>query len=75
MDADVKAGLDKAITKEDVEKVFTDFVAKTEAPKEEKPAAPSGEKPYIIAVTACPTGIAHTFMVRKKLKKQQKRWD
>ena len=72
MDADVKVGLDKATTKEDVEKVFADFVAKTEAPKEEKTAAPSGEKPYIIAVTACPTGIAHTFMAAEKIKETAK---
>ena len=72
MDADVKAGLDKATTKADVEKVFADFVAKTEAPKEEKQAAPSGEKPYIIAVTACPTGIAHTFMAAEKIKETAK---
>ena len=72
MDADVKAGLDAATTKADVEKVFADFVAKTEAPKEEKPVAPSGEKPYIIAVTACPTGIAHTFMAAEKIKETAK---
>ena len=64
MDADVKAGLDAATTKADVEKVFTDFVVKT--------AAPSGEKPYIIAVTACPTGIAHTFMAAEKIKETAK---
>ena len=73
MDSDVKAGLDKATTKEDVEKVFADFVVKTEAPKkEEKQVAPSGEKPYIIAVTACPTGIAHTFMAAEKIKETAK---
>ena len=73
MDADVKAGLDAATTKADVEKVFADFVAKTEAPKEEeKSAVPSGEKPYIIAVTACPTGIAHTFMAAEKIKETAK---
>ena len=58
--------------KQNVEKVFADFVAKTETPKEEKPVAPSGEKPYIIAVTACPTGIAHTFMAAEKIKETAK---
>lgn len=74
MDPEVKAGLDAATTKEDVEKVFSDFVAKSEAPKEEKKeeAKPSGEKPYIIAVTACPTGIAHTFMAAEKIKETAK---
>ena len=74
MDPEVKAGLDAATTKEDVEKVFSDFVAKSEAPKEEKKeeTKPSGEKPYIIAVTACPTGIAHTFMAAEKIKETAK---
>ena len=74
MDPEVKAGLNAATTKEDVEKVFSDFVAKSEAPKEEKKeeAKPSEEKPYIIAVTACPTGIAHTFMAAEKIKETAK---
>ncbi|MEW5208276.1 PTS fructose transporter subunit IIB, partial [Bacillus cereus] len=28
------------------------------------------DTPYILAVTACPTGIAHTYMARDALKKQ-----
>ena len=27
-------------------------------------------EPYVLAVTACPTGIAHTYMARDALKKQ-----
>ena len=30
------------------------------------------QKPYIIAVTACPTGIAHTFMAAEKIKETAK---
>ena len=30
------------------------------------------DEPYILAVTACPTGIAHTYMARDSLKKQAK---
>ena len=30
------------------------------------------KKPYIIAVTACPTGIAHTFMAAEKIKETAK---
>ena len=71
MDSEVKAGLEAATTKEDVEKVFADFVAKTQ-PEKEEVTAPSGEKPYIIAVTACPTGIAHTFMAAEKIKETAK---
>ena len=33
----------------------------------------SQEEPYILAVTACPTGIAHTFMAEEKLKETAKK--
>lgn len=33
-------------------------------------AAPSGVRPFIVAVTACTTGIAHTYMAEEALKKQ-----
>ncbi|MFB6466905.1 fructose-specific PTS transporter subunit EIIC [Cytobacillus sp. Hz8] len=36
--------------------------------EEEEQAAPSGNRPYIVAVTACPTGIAHTYMAADSLK-------
>lgn len=42
--------------------------AETQA-AETTPATDSDE-PYILAVTACPTGIAHTYMARDALKKQ-----
>ena len=29
-------------------------------------------EPYVLAVTACPTGIAHTYMARDALKKADK---
>ena len=32
--------------------------------------APSGDRPFIVAVTACTTGIAHTYMAEEALKKQ-----
>ncbi|HFU4056136.1 TPA: fructose-specific PTS transporter subunit EIIC [Streptococcus suis] len=37
---------------------------------EELVAAPSGDRPFIVAVTACTTGIAHTYMAEEALKKQ-----
>ncbi|MEB8125169.1 fructose-specific PTS transporter subunit EIIC [Staphylococcus succinus] len=33
-------------------------------------AATDENEPYVLAVTACPTGIAHTYMARDALKKQ-----
>ncbi|MBU0279061.1 fructose-specific PTS transporter subunit EIIC [Gemella sp. zg-1178] len=72
MDSDVKAGLEKATKAEDVKEVFEKFVAKNEAPKAEEATKTSDEKPYVVAVTACPTGIAHTFMAAEKLKETAK---
>ena len=75
MNAEVKAGLDKAATKEEVKIVFESFVKATQEPKETVAEAESKEqkdKPYIIAVTACPTGIAHTFMAAEKIKEAAK---
>ena len=37
---------------------------------EEVVAAPSGDRPFIVAVTACTTGIAHTYMAEEALKKK-----
>ncbi|MGM2853735.1 PTS fructose transporter subunit IIC, partial [Bacillus cereus group sp. Bce028] len=31
-------------------------------------AKPEGNEPYVLAVTACPTGIAHTYMAADSLK-------
>lgn len=42
---------------------------KEEAPKEEKTETPA-KKFKILAVTACPTGIAHTFMAAEALEKK-----
>lgn len=66
MDKEVKLGLDKATTKYDVEEVFSNFVEKTTKKNEVKESFV--DRPYIVAVTACPTGIAHTFMAAEKLK-------
>ena len=49
----------------------------TEEVAEDASGVPAGEeeKPYILAVTACPTGIAHTYMARDALKKQAGKMD
>lgn len=71
MDKDVKEGLENVNTVEELKEIFEKFVAKTEE-KEEVKVEISGERPYIVAVTACPTGIAHTFMAAEKLKETAK---
>ena len=52
-----------------------------EAKKNESVGATAGstdsdqsDEPYVLAVTACPTGIAHTYMARDALKKQAEKW-
>lgn len=54
------------------------LIEATEAAKKEKETAPNPkkifpentEKPLIVAVTACPTGIAHTYMAEDSLKEK-----
>jgi PTS system fructose-specific IIC component len=50
-----------------------------EAPQEEAPAdvaaAPAQDRPFVIAVTACPTGIAHTYMAAEALENKGKAMD
>ena len=79
LDDDFKEALENAATSDEI----IEIINKTEAEKfpeenvqkkEEKPAetaipAASGNAPYIIAATACPTGIAHTYMAAAALKK------
>ncbi len=53
------------------EEVISVFDAAEAADKAtEEVAAPSGDRPFIVAVTACTTGIAHTYMAEEALKKQ-----
>lgn len=73
MNHEVKGKLDNATTKEEVKTIFEDFVKSTEEVKEKsKEESGSEDKKYIIAVTACPTGIAHTFMAAEKIKEAAK---
>lgn len=60
----------RAVTNpEEVIAVFDTAEAADKA-TEEVVAAPSGDRPFIVAVTACTTGIAHTYMAEEALKKQ-----
>ncbi|WP_439957454.1 PTS fructose transporter subunit IIABC [Oceanobacillus oncorhynchi] len=71
------AKLKEASTPDEVQQLFLD--ATQEDTTEEKAEAPesgssasSDEKPFVVAVTACPTGIAHTYMAEDALKKKAK---
>lgn len=75
MDENVRASLLHAESPEEVLNIIDK--ADDEATEEEAaeaqgtPASTTdSNEPYILAVTACPTGIAHTYMARDALKKQ-----
>lgn len=83
MDPDFKNSLVKAKTADEFLKLINDKEAdrfapvKEETPQEAEPApelGPGGKTPAdtgyrILAVTACPTGIAHTFMAAENLQR------
>ncbi|MBO3756418.1 PTS sugar transporter subunit IIA [Streptococcus suis] len=58
-----------ATNPEEVIAVF-DTAEAADKTAEEVVASPSGDRPFIVAVTACTTGIAHTYMAEEALKKQ-----
>ena len=63
------AELKKAASPEEVQALFSEV--EQEAETTEVKATPSDTpRPFIVAVTACPTGIAHTFMAADALKKK-----
>ena len=78
MNPDVVTALKAADTPDKVQDIFAEAVAKKEAENKaeeeaEKVATNSNsDRPYIVAVTACPNGIAHTYMAEENLKKKAK---
>ncbi|MBR6013769.1 MAG: PTS sugar transporter subunit IIA [Selenomonadaceae bacterium] len=76
MDADFKEALIKAKSKEEFLKLIDDkedgkFQA--ESSGSSAPLAPATDHIQILAVTACPTGIAHTFMAAESLEQHAKK--
>ena len=74
LDDDFKEALENAKTADEVLEIINKAEAEKFAEEEKKEAVPvqtsSDENaPYIIAATACPTGIAHTYMAAEALKK------
>ena len=75
MDADFKEALIAAKSKEEFLKLIDDkedgkFVAAAAGPVA---AAPKADHIQVLAVTACPTGIAHTFMAAESLEQHAKK--
>lgn len=69
LDPTLIAELKQAQTAEEVESLFSAAEAAKDA-EEEVSVAVDSERPFIVAVTACPTGIAHTYMAEDALKKK-----
>lgn len=72
---DFTASLKKAQTPEEVQTLIAAAEAEREAKEQAEAAAKAApvaatetKRPFVIAVTACPTGIAHTYMAEDSLK-------
>ncbi|MFC6464671.1 fructose-specific PTS transporter subunit EIIC [Marinilactibacillus sp. GCM10026970] len=61
--------LRQAETPEDVQAVFADSEQETNEVKPDTKNV-SGKEKFVVAVTACPTGIAHTYMAEDALKRK-----
>ncbi|MBE8955541.1 MAG: PTS sugar transporter subunit IIA, partial [Quinella sp. 2Q5] len=74
MDPDFKEALIKATTKEEFLKIIDDKEdGKFKAPASASSAPVAADHIQILAVTACPTGIAHTFMAAESLEQHAKK--
>lgn len=56
----------------DDEDLYKKDIIKREEEAEKAAANSNSDRPYIVAVTACPNGIAHTYMAEENLKKKAK---
>ncbi|PCF87709.1 PTS fructose transporter subunit IIABC [Staphylococcus intermedius] len=73
MDESVRKALLEADSPEEVLAIINkadDEATDEESEITEDPAPINDDEPYVLAVTACTTGIAHTYMARDALKKQ-----
>ncbi|EZP77390.1 PTS system fructose subfamily transporter subunit IIC [Parageobacillus genomosp. 1] len=65
MDASFRAQIESASDEEEVLRLIAE---KEGEEKAEKTASSAAKRPKVVAVTACPTGIAHTYMAADALK-------
>ncbi|MBS3680873.1 fructose-specific PTS transporter subunit EIIC [Ornithinibacillus massiliensis] len=64
--------LKAASNADEVLALFVEEQEEEEADKRSNEAPANDTKPFVVAITACPTGIAHTFMAEDALKKKAK---
>jgi PTS system fructose-specific IIC component len=72
MDDDFTAKLRAAKTPQEFRSIIDETEKAKDAEESRKAAAGSSTLPSIVAVTACPTGIAHTYMAAENLEKKAK---
>ncbi|WP_277585954.1 PTS fructose transporter subunit IIABC [Psychrobacillus antarcticus] len=74
MDERFRSRILAASSKQQVLQAITDKEAEAEGPEDalEEKAVPGSSAKKILAVTACPTGIAHTYMAAEKLNERAK---
>ncbi|HDR7380853.1 TPA: PTS sugar transporter subunit IIA [Bacillus toyonensis] len=68
MDEGFRKQLLEAKDEEELLRLFDEKENEKEEEEEVEVAKPEGDEPYVLAVTACPTGIAHTYMAADSLK-------
>lgn len=73
LNADVVAQLKAATEPAQVQAIFSKAIeakeAENKARDEREQAMAASERPYLVGVTACPNGIAHTYMAEENLHK------
>lgn len=70
VDEDIVKQLKNVKTAEEVHAIFAESEEDVSLREDTVSDAGSEEKPFVVAVTACPTGIAHTYMAEDALKKK-----
>ncbi|RHW42830.1 PTS fructose transporter subunit IIA [Neobacillus notoginsengisoli] len=68
MRPEVREKLMAASSKEEVLEVINAYDQDDEEEQAAESTGAAGERPFVVAVTACPTGIAHTYMAADALK-------
>ncbi|MCD7032740.1 fructose-specific PTS transporter subunit EIIC [Metabacillus sp. GX 13764] len=72
MDPEFRAKLDTARTEDEVIQAIDEQEAQSEEEESTNVSSTASSKGYVLAVTACPTGIAHTYMAADSLKAKAK---
>lgn len=73
VDDDIRAGVSSATSTETLLALLSQEAADTQSVVESEVVSAAGNAPVIVCVTACPAGIAHTYMAAEYLEKTGKK--